>query len=323
MKPLAAKVLLISVAAMGLATTAAYADKIEYPAKVVTLTTQSSPGGGGDVFLRQISRVIGRYIDADFVVENVVGGGGTRAMAALAESPSDGSMLYATTPTFLITSVMSKPDIDYTDLAPVANMFFDPIVLYVKNDSPYKSLTEVVDAAKKSPGTIPVSVGEAASLDPVVIHQLEDKTGTKMIVITHDGGGDTMLDVLNGTGQMGIGEIGELAGEIKGGDIRVIASLSDERIHEFPNVPTAKEQGIDLVARKFRGFVGQKNMAPEAIAAWEKVVPELLEDSDLKAWYSQSALIPAFMEHEKYGEFLNDWAKQQREFYIKNGVIKE
>ena len=96
-----------------LAMPAAAQEKIAYPTDVVTLVTHSSPGGGSDVFLRDMARFLADIIDADFVVENVTGGSGANAMAHLAQSPADGSVLYATTPTYIFTSLMSDLSASY------------------------------------------------------------------------------------------------------------------------------------------------------------------------------------------------------------------
>src|SRR5689334_15850142 len=76
-----------------------------YPHRVVTLVTHSTPGGGSDVFLRQMIRYLRRYIAATFVVENIAGGSGARAIARVAGAKPDGSMFYATTPTYILTSL--------------------------------------------------------------------------------------------------------------------------------------------------------------------------------------------------------------------------
>ena len=80
-----------------------------YPQDVVTLITHSSPGGGSDVFLRQLARFLSPELDVDIVVENVRGGSGARAIAELVNSPTDGSTFYAFTPTIIYTSQLSEP----------------------------------------------------------------------------------------------------------------------------------------------------------------------------------------------------------------------
>jgi tripartite-type tricarboxylate transporter receptor subunit TctC len=82
---------------------------LPYPVRVVTLVTHSSPGGGSDVFLRELTRYLGKYIDATFIVENAEGGSGARAMSRVASARTDGSVLYAATPTYIMTSLLSRP----------------------------------------------------------------------------------------------------------------------------------------------------------------------------------------------------------------------
>ena len=121
----------------------AQAQPAPYPHKVVTLVTHSSPGGGSDIFLREMVKHLGKYIDATFVVDNVSGGSGARAMSKLATSKPDGSIFYAITPTYIYTSLMSKPQHTFRDLQPLAVVFADPEVLYTRADGPYMSVKDV------------------------------------------------------------------------------------------------------------------------------------------------------------------------------------
>jgi tripartite-type tricarboxylate transporter receptor subunit TctC len=101
-----------------------------YPKAVVSLVTHSSPGGGSDVFLREMVPHLTKIMGVTFVVENLQGGSGAKAMAMLAKAKPDGGMFYAATPTFICTSLLSKPASSYTDLEPLVNIFYDPEVLY-------------------------------------------------------------------------------------------------------------------------------------------------------------------------------------------------
>ena len=94
-----------------------------YPVDRVTLVTHSSPGGGSDVFLRDLAKHLGPILKVRFVVENVTGGSGAKAMAYVARAKPDGSVFYATTPTYIQTSLLSKPEYSYTSLEPVAIVF--------------------------------------------------------------------------------------------------------------------------------------------------------------------------------------------------------
>src|SRR5258705_10128242 len=110
---------------------------------VITLVTHSSPGGGSDVFLRTMAPHLSRIMNKTVVVENMQGGSGARAMAALALAKPDGGMFYATTPTFIYTSLMRRPSASYTDLDPLVNMFYDLQELFTAADSRYTTLQAV------------------------------------------------------------------------------------------------------------------------------------------------------------------------------------
>lgn len=302
---------------------AAAQDKVDYPADTVTLVTHSSPGGGTDVYLREMIKHLSEYIDADFVVENVRGGSGAKAMAHLANGPKDGSVLYGTTPTFINTSLLSNPQYTYEDLQPIVNNFLDPQVVYVRAESPYETLSDVVEAAKANPGDVKYGVTTPGSLDRQVMEKFKAITGAEGPVITHDGGGDLLINVLNGTVDMGIGEVQELRSQLEAGQVRLITTYTKERLGEFPDVPTAQEQDIDLVVNKFRGIAGPQGVSEEAIAAWEEAIPRVLEDPEFKEWYSASALVPAFMPHEEYEQFINQFAEDQKEFFVKYNITED
>lgn len=310
----------VAVAAVGLMMTPSSA--ADYPVSTVRLITHSSPGGGTDVFLRQLAKHLSPIMGATFVVENVRGGGGAKAMATLVNGPKDGSVFYGTTPSYVITSLLSKPEATYEDLDPVVNMFYDPQVVFVAKDSPYNSLSDLVKDAKERPNALVVAVSTPSSLDRQVMEKLKTVTGTEMNILTHDGGGDVMLSVLNGTAQAGIGEIAELRGQLEAGALRLITTYTEERLAQFPDVMTAKEQGIDLVVRKFRGIAGAKGLPDNVIAAWEEGIAKLLEDPEFKAWYESEGVQKAFLNHEDARALTNEFAEEMKVFFKEYNIVE-
>lgn len=301
-------------AAIGLSATSVKA-QTQYPVSPVRLVTHSSPGGGTDVFLRQLSTRLKDIMGANFVVENITGAGGARAMAALASGPKDGSMIYGTTPTYVITTILSDLELGYDSLDPIVNIFFDPQVVYVRADSPYKSLNDVIDDAKARPSQVTVAVSTAGSQDRQVMERFKKLTGTDVVILTHDGGGDVILSVLNGTANVGVGEIAELRGQVEAGQLRIIATYTEDRVPLLPDVPTAKEQGLDLVVHKFRGLAGPKDLPQEVITAWEEGIQKLLADPDFKEWYEGEGVQAAFMNHDEVKAFTAKFAEDMNAFF--------
>jgi tripartite-type tricarboxylate transporter receptor subunit TctC len=142
------------------------------------------------------------------------------------------------------------------------------------------------------------------------------------VVATFDGGGDMLINVLNHTLDMGIGELQELRGQLDARKLRVLAVVGDARLAQLPDVPTVKEQGIDLAVRKFRGLAGPKGTPAAAIAALEAAVPKLLADPKYKQVYTANGLQPGFMPHAEYVTFIADFGRQTESFLKDTRVIR-
>jgi tripartite-type tricarboxylate transporter receptor subunit TctC len=307
---------LSTISAVGIGDAAAQ----DYPAKVVKLVTHSSPGGGSDVFLREMLPYLQPILGKTLVVENVTGGSGAKAMAFIASQEPDGGAFYATTPTYVYTSLLSKPQATYKDLEPLVNVFLDPEIMYTAADSPYKSLQDVIAAAKQKRGKW--GAGNPASLERQALEQIKQKTGVDAAIVTFEGGGDMEIGVLNHTLDIGVGEIGEIRAQLDAGKVRMLAVLGDERIGLFPDLPTAKEQGVDVSVVKFRGLAGPKGTPPAVIAAWEAAIPKLLEDPKYKEIYSKNGLEQKFIKHDDYVNFIDKFGSDTETFLKQSGVIQ-
>lgn len=293
-----------------------------YPHKNVTLVTHSSPGGGSDVFLRELVKYLGPAMGVNFAVENVTGGSGAKAVAYVAKGKPDGSIFYATTPTYIQTTLMSKPEVGYTALEPVAIVFEDPNVVFTRADAPFKTLTDVIEHARKNPGKSRWGAANPGSLERITLERMSRKVGVKVPVVPHEGGGDMMINVLNGTLDIGMGELEELQGQLQAGKLRVLAVLSDKRLDTVPDVPTAKEQGVDIVVHKFRGLAGPKGISPEAADAMAAGLKQALADPAFKKSYSRSNLIPNLMGHREAVAFTNQFAGEVTQTLKELGVVK-
>lgn len=305
--------------ALGLAGTAPALAQ-EYPVDTVTLITHSSPGGGSDVFLREMSKYLAPILGANIVVENVRGGSGAKAMADLANAPADGSRFYATTPTFIYTSLLSEPEYKYSDLQPLVNFFIDPEVIYTVSSSPYQSLEDVIAAAKADRGRW--GAANPASLERQALEQLKAAAGVEAAIVTHEGGGDLMINVLNGTLHIGVGEVQELQSQLEAGEIRLLATFSGARLDNYPDLPTVQELGYDVVVRKFRGLASPKGIPDEVIAAWEKAAQAVLAHPEYKKVYEANNLRAEYIPHAEYVDFINNFAAETESFLRESGVIQ-
>jgi tripartite-type tricarboxylate transporter receptor subunit TctC len=291
-----------------------------YPRRVVTLSTHSSPGGGSDLFLREMAPHLSRIMGVTILVSNVQGGSGARAMLALARARPDGGLFYATTPTFVYTSLLSRPPVSYTDLEPLVNVFFDPEVLYTASSSRFRTLRDVIDHARGGRGKW--GAANPASLERQALERLKQLVDVAPAVVTFEGGGDMLLNVLNHTLDMGIGEVQEIRAQLDSGQVRVLGVVGDERVDVLPEVRTLKEQGLDLSVRKFRGLAAPKGTPREVVAGWEAAIPKLLADPAYRAVYSKNSLQPGFLPQKEYARFMDEFGRETASFLKASGVIR-
>ncbi len=295
----------------------------EYPHKTVILITHSSPGGGSDLFLRNAVKFLGPQMGTNFVVKNVRGGSGAKAMARLVDSPPDGTYFYASTPTFLMTPLVGKTKYTYRDLEPMVNVFLDPMVAYTRADSPFNTLADAVAYAKNNPGKGKWGGANPTSLERQILEGLKYVSGIKEVaVVSFEGGGDLMLSVLGGTLDFGIGEPGEIGSQIEAGKLKMLATFTENRLAVFPDVPTAREQGLDIVKTKFRGLTGPKGLPRNIVQAWEKAIPQLLANPKYKSQYEKDALVPTFMPQKTFAPYIAERSADIETYLKSMGVIK-
>jgi tripartite-type tricarboxylate transporter receptor subunit TctC len=314
-------ILAASFALIGAVQSAA-AQTVKYPHQNVTLVTHSSPGGGSDVFLRELVKHLGPVMGVNFAVENVRGGSGAKAVVQVAKAPADGTMFYATTPTYIQTTLLSRPELGYKDLDPLAIVFFDPEILYTRADAPWKTLKEAIDYAKANPGKARWGAANPASLERISLERLARLAGVKVPVVSHEGGADLMINVLNGTLDMGVGEMQEIKGQLDAGKIRLLGTLTDARLAEFPQLQTAREQGFDLVVRKFRGLAGPKGIPDDIAAAWNKALQTVIASPAYKEQIAKESLVVSLMGREEARKFTTEFANEVEASLRELGVVK-
>jgi tripartite-type tricarboxylate transporter receptor subunit TctC len=291
-----------------------------YPQRVVTLLTHSSPGGGSDVFLREMSRHLVKHLAATFVIENVTGGSGARAISRLATARADGSVFYATTPTYIYTSLLSRPQHTFRDVQPLVNVFTDAEVIYTRADGPLQTLADLIAQARERRGRW--GAANPASLERQAAERLRRAANVQAAVVSHEGGGDLMINVLNGTLDMGVGEIQEIRAQLEANRVRLLATFNAQRLTGFPNVPTVKESGFDVVLRKFRGLAGPSGLPADVVAIWERVIPRLLDDPEYQAVYRAENLAADFIAQAAYATFIAEFARDSESFFRETGVIR-
>jgi tripartite-type tricarboxylate transporter receptor subunit TctC len=219
-----------------------------------------------------------------------------------------------------MTSLLSQPSSTYRDLMPVVNFFLDTEVVYTRADGPYRTLEDVLDHARRGRGRW--GAANPASLERQAAERLRVAAGVEAGVVPHNGGGDLMINILNGTLEMGVGEMEELRAQLAGGTVRVLATFGAERIPTHPDVPTVKEAGYDVELEKFRGLAGPKGLPPEIIRIWNEAAQRVLADPEYRERYIAGNLKANFMPHEAFVPFVAQVAAETAALFEATGVIR-
>jgi putative tricarboxylic transport membrane protein len=261
----------------------------------------ANPGGGWDFTCRQIGKImydIG-VVDQPVQVTNMAGaGGGLAYNHVVAERGSDEDLIVAAssaTSTRLAQNAYAGMTADQVRF--VGAIGADPGVIAVAADSPYQSLNDLVEAIKADPGSVAFAGGSAVGgfdhLKPLMILQRAGFTDIKSIkYIGVDGGADAITQTVGGFTQAMTGDMSEIVGFLKAGEIRVIAVLTDERVPGFEDIPTAKEQGYDVVAVNWRGLYVPKGISDEKFNEWAEKLQAVADSAEWKAAMEANGLAP-------------------------------
>ncbi|MGR3502255.1 Bug family tripartite tricarboxylate transporter substrate binding protein [Pseudaestuariivita sp.] len=250
----------------------------------------ANPGGGWDFTCRQIGKImydIGA-VDKPVQVTNMPGGGGGLAYNTVVNERNDDADLIVAASSATTTRLAQNAYAGRTasEVRFVGAIGADPGVIAVAADSELQSLTDLVEAIKADPGSVAFAGGSAVGgfdhLKPLMVLREAGFTDiTKVKYIGVDGGADAITQTVGGFTQAMTGDMSEVVSFLANGDIRVIAVLTEERVPGFEDIPTAKEQGYDVVAVNWRGLYVPKGISDERFNEW---ADKLQQVADSDAW---------------------------------------
>lgn len=261
----------------------------------------ANPGGGWDFTCRQIGKIMYdiKAVDKPIQVTNMAGaGGGLAYNHVVAERGDDADLIVAAssaTTTRLAQNAYAGMTADQVRF--VGAIGADPGVIVVGKDSQFQSLGDLVEAIKSDPGSVAFAGGSAVGgfdhLKPLMVLKEGGFTDiTKVKYIGVDGGADAITQTVGGFTQAMTGDMSEVVGFLKSGDVRVLAVLTEDRIPGFEDIPTAKEQGYDVVAVNWRGLYVPKNISDDDFNSWADKLQQVADSDEWKEAMAANGLAP-------------------------------
>jgi tripartite-type tricarboxylate transporter receptor subunit TctC len=296
-----------------------------YPAKPIRLIVPFPPSGGTDVLSRAIAQSIGNATKWVIVVDNKPGAGGNIGLDALAKAAPDGYTIgMGQTANLAVNPALysSIPFDPLKDFAPIVLLSSQPLIIVVDAKSPYKSLKDLVDAARKNPGKINMASASNGTIGHIAGELFQRRAGIKLTHVPYKGAGPAVTDLMGGSVDCFFGNSQSVGGQVNGGRLRPLATTAPKRIANFPNVPTVAELGYPgFEAATWSGLLAPAGTPPAIVAKLNAEGNKALGTNEMKARLAEEGSTPIGGTPQQFADFIRSehakWGNAVREAGIK------
>lgn len=283
----------------------------------VTCIAPADPGGGWDFTCRGIAPVLSDLglVDGQIRAQNMAGAGGGVAYSYVASDARDDEDLIVAASTATTTRIAQGQyqGFGIDDVRWVAAVGADYGVIGVAPDSDINSLTELLDAYRADPASLTAVGGSAVGgWDHLKVLLTAQAAGVENVVqipyVSFSSGGQAIVEIIGGRADVFTGDISEALPQIEAGNLKVLAVLSDDRIDAAPDVPTAKEQGVDFVGANWRGFYVPADVSDERYQYWADAFRQLEGSAEYADVRADNGLAPFARFGDEMDTFVRDQA---------------
>lgn len=278
-----------------------------YPAKPLRLILPFPPGGPSDILGRALAQKLSEQLGQNVVPDNRPGAGGNLGAELTAKSPHDGYTLLLTSPSIAISpSLYSKLNYDPArDFAPVARVASIQNVMLVHPSVPAKTLKEFIQLARSNPGKLNFGSGGAGTTNHLASELLKSLAHINMVHVPYKGSGQAMLGLMGGQVDMVVIAVPPAVPQIQAGKVRPLAVLSERRVATLPNVPTAKEAGVDnFEVAVWYGILMPGGTPREIVTRLNQEITKALAAPDLRERLSVAGIDPWPSTAEQFADFI-------------------
>jgi tripartite-type tricarboxylate transporter receptor subunit TctC len=298
----------------------------DYPSKPVRVFVPYGPGGVGDLTMRILADKLGEQFKQQLVIENRPGAGGIVAMSEVLRAPADGYTLGEIgNGQALSASLFNKRPYDVLkDFTPISVAASFEMLLAVPGNSPYKTLQDIVDAAKKSPGKLNFGAVNPGSTQNLSAHLFGQVTGAPATIITYRTTPDLVTALLRGDVDMGFDYYAGFSGALSDGKLRILATSGEERDPLLKDVPTVKESGFpQYVVVSWNGVAAPRGLPLDIVQILNKAINRALAAPDLQERARTFGLDARGSTPEGMGDRLANDVAKWREVIDKAGIPKQ
>jgi tripartite-type tricarboxylate transporter receptor subunit TctC len=282
-----------------------------YPTKPVQLMVAYPAGGSTDIAARIVASIAEKELGQGIVVVNKGGAGGQVGWTEMSRAKPDGYYIgFINLPA--LNTVILDPDrkaaFGADAFVPVINQVLDPGIIWVKGDSPYKNLKDLLEAAKKNPNKISAATTGILSDDHLAILMMEEAAPGALFRIVHfEGGAPVLTAVLGGHIECAFDNVGSVYRRIRTGELRALAVMDTQRSRFLPDVPTMPELGYPtVISSSTRGIAAPKGTAPAVIKRLEQALKKAMDDPEHVKKMEEAGLGLRVMVGEEYAKYYRE-----------------
>ena len=299
------------------------AQAAEFSCSTAKLIVPWKPGGGTDVIFRIYANAINGYgMKPHLQVVNISGQGGNKGAKEAKKSKPDGCTLFAIHQSAITSYLNGRIDFTWDAFDTVSLLTDSPDIVGAAGDVPWNNLTEMLDAGRKDPGTI-LTGATFGSTSQFMWLLMEDMSGAKFRYVPFDGTRERMTALLANNIQLGT--LNVVAGKkyLTGGQLKAFGIAADERSEQLPDLPTLKEQGLNLVYSLKRGIVVKKGTPNDKIGHWAAAFKKASEDPDLLKQMQAKGTGVKWVGPADYAKWFEQTYNDHEKVAIKIGMFKK
>lgn len=299
-----------------------------YPERPVELVAAGSPGGGLDILARSIQEAITKegLFHGTLTITNNGGGGGNPARAYLYEHRGDGYTLLVESNRVYLNPILGTTELTVDDFTPVARIMTEYEALAVRTDSPFQTVADLMDQLKGDPKSVSFGVGTIPSDDQMNILLAVQAAGidpAAVNVVAFSSGGDLMTQLLGGHVDVISTGLSEALEQYKAGKVRILSISSPERLTgDAADLPTWREQGIDVTVLHWRGIFGPPDMPKDALDYWATTLEKMTKTPTWQDILQKNDWADAFLGPEDFKAALHEEAQATKSILEKIGLAK-
>ncbi len=294
------------------------------PTRPVEIVVHTAPGGGSDVLARFISTLFDKekLLPVRNQVHNRPGGGSAVAMAYMAEKRGDSHTIALFTSAWLLTPILSaEAKVSFYDMTPIARLVLESAMIAVKADSPYKTLKDFIEAAKKEPGRLKQAGGSVQTRGNFVRLLLQKATGAQWVYISFPGGGERVAAILGGHVQLIVAEPQEVREYFRRGTLRAVAQIAERRLPGFADVPTLQEAGFNVLSNPtMRGVIAPPGTTKNVVTYWEEVFARMVKTEEWRKYLEDNLFEDGFQRGEDVLKSTSEYVARMREVLKEAGL---